>query len=449
MKDQMLSTDEIVVKLPTLHPDQMKALDLFTESPFVALRCGRRWGKTDMAVVVGGDGAVRGEPVGYFAPDYKILSETYERLITTLQPVISSSSKNHGIIKTISGGIIEFWSLDNDRAGRSRKYKRVLIDEAAFTKPNMWQVWETAIQPTLFDLGGVALVMSTPNGLNRENFFWKICNEPQHGFKVHHAPTQRNPHIPNRRPGETNTDFNIRRAQAFARLKQDRPPLVYQQEYLAEFVDWSGNLFFEIKHLLQADGSPWPYLPQVDIVYAVIDTALKTGNDRDGTAVTYFAKQNYVATGPRLFVLDWDIIQIDGALLETWLPTVEQHLNHLARQVRSRYGVAGIHIEDKNSGTILIQQAARRDINAYAIDSVLTSVGKDERAISVSGYVYRGEVGITDVAYNKTRRYKEIEENHFLTQVFGFKIGLDNKNDDLLDTFTYGISIGLGDSDGN
>jgi hypothetical protein len=36
-----------------------------------------------------------------------------------------------------------------------------------------------------------------------------------------------------------------------------------------------------------------------------------------------------------------------------------------------------------------------------------------------------------------------------LTQVFGFKIGMDNINDDLLDTFCYGVSIGLGDSDGN
>jgi hypothetical protein len=444
-----LDDTAIRVKLPTLHADQMAALDLFNHSPFVALRCGRRWGKTDMAVVVGGDGAIRGEPVGYFAPDYKILSETYERLITALQPVVLSSSKQHGVIKTISGGIIEFWSLDNDRAGRSRKYKRIMIDEAAFTKPNMWQVWETAIQPTLFDLAGVALVMSTPNGLNRQNFFWRICNEPQHGFVVHHAPSRNNPHLPNRLPSESDNAFTLRRAQAFAKLKSDRPPLVYQQEYLAEFVDWTGSLFFDVKHLLDENGKPFPYMMQVDTVYAVIDTALKTGNERDGTAVTYFAKQGYVESAPKLFVLDWDIIQIDGAMLETWLPTVAQQLEFFARKLRSRYGIAGIHIEDKNSGTILLQQAVKRGIDAHPIDSVLTSVGKDERAISVSGYVYRHEVGLTDVAYNKTKRYKEIEENHFLTQVFGFKIGMDNINDDLLDTFCYGVSIGLGDSDGN
>ena len=42
-------------------------------------------------------------------------------------------------------------------------------------------------------------------------------------------------------------------------------------------------------------------------------------------------------------------------------------------------------IEDKNSGTILLQQALRRGMPAQAIDSKLTAVGKDERALNVSG----------------------------------------------------------------
>ena len=40
------------------------------------------------------------------------------------------------------------------------------------------------------------------------------------------------------------------------------------------------------------------------------------------------------------------------------------------------------------------------------IFSQLTAMGKDERAISVSGYVYRGNVKYTDDAFNKTVVYK-------------------------------------------
>ena len=56
----------------------------------------------------------------------------------------------------------------------------------------------------------------------------------------------------------------------------------------------------------------------------------------------------------------------------------------------------GAFIEDKNSGTILLQQALRRQMLTHPIDSKLTAMGKDERAISVSGCVHRELVKYTD-----------------------------------------------------
>ena len=80
----------------------------------------------------------------------------------------------------------------------------------------------------------------------------------------------------------------------------------------------------------------------------------------------------------------------------------------------------------------------------------MTALGKDERAISVSGYVHRGNVKLTDAAFNKTSLYKRRSANHLLDQIESFRIG-DNKSDredDLLDTFCYGIALALGDSEG-
>ena len=183
-------------------------------------------------------------------------------------------------------------------------------------------------------------------------------------------------------------------------------------------------------------------------MFAVIDTASKTGTDNDATAVTFFA---YDTLGKiSLFILDWDIVQIEGAMLETWLPQVFARLEELARLCRARRGSIGAFIEDKNSGTILLQQAWRRQMPAHPIDSKLTAMGKDERAISVSGYVHRELVKYTDRAFEKTVIYKRHSRNHLLDQVESFRVGDrdSDREDDLLDTFCYGIALALGNSEG-
>jgi hypothetical protein len=99
---------------------------------------------------------------------------------------------------------------------------------------------------------------------------------------------------------------------------------------------------------------------------------------------------------------------------------------------------------------ILLQQALRRGMLAAAIDSKLTSMGKDERALSVSGYVYSGNVKYTDHAYNKVSEYKRRTKNHLVDQIESFRMGDKNnkREDDLLDAFCYGIAISLGNSEG-
>jgi hypothetical protein len=151
-----------------------------------------------------------------------------------------------------------------------------------------------------------------------------------------------------------------------------------------------------------------------------------------------------------LFILDWDVVQIEGAMLETWLPQVFARLEELAQLCRARRGSIGAFIEDKNSGTILLQQAWRRQLRVYAIDSKLTGMGKDERAISVSGYVHRELVKYTDRAFEKTVIYKRHSRNHLLDQVESCRIGdqANDREDDLLDTFCYGIALALGNSEG-
>lgn len=421
----------------------------------MALRCGRRFGKTELAKAWITQGLIQGEACAWFAPQHMMTSEVYADLSRHLAPLLTASSRGQAVMRLVTGGRLDFWSLENPIAGRSRGYQRVVIDEAAFAKDDdgeapgaLMETWERGIKPTLYDYGGKALVCSNSAGKKPDNFFYRICTEPQFGFREYHATTMDNPLLPKRLAGEDEAEWLARREQFHEALKLDNAPLVYAQEYLAEFVDWSGVAFFSRDKLL-VNGQPVPYPTRCDSVFAVIDTASKTGTDNDATAVTYFAYDSISRAAP-LLILDWEVIQIEGAMLETWLPSVFVQLEDLCRACSPRFGSIGAFIEDKNSGTILLQQAQRRGLQVMAIDSKLTAMGKDERAISVSGYVHRGQVKYTDHAFNKITIYKQRPANHLVEQIEAFRVGdkRSRREDDLLDTFCYGIAAALGNSEG-
>ncbi|MCA8247966.1 hypothetical protein LGN12_12390 [Burkholderia multivorans] len=419
------------VKLQELHAKQAEIGRAFNESRRVVIRCGRRFGKTTLLERCASKWAYNGLKVGWFGPTYKLNLPTYKRILRTVQPVVFSKSKIDQVIELNSGGCIEFWTLQDEDAGRSRFYDRVIIDEGSLVPKGLRSIWEQAIAPTLLDRKGHAIMAGTPKGIDPENFFYEACTDKSLGWREFHAPTASNPMLD---------------PEAVAKLKDEYPALVYQQEYLADFVDWNGAAFFSENSLL-VDGEPVDYPTRCDQVFAVVDTALKDGLEHDGTAVTYFARN--IITGTPLTILDWDVLQIEGALLESWLPTVAQRCEELAAQVGARQGSLGGWIEDKASGIVLLQQARRRSLPFHPIKEKLVDLGKEGRALSVSGYVHRGEVKISRYAHDKVTNYKGQTRNHLISQVCGFRLGTKTPHhQDLLDTFCYGVAIALGDSEG-
>jgi hypothetical protein len=202
---------------------------------------------------------------------------------------------------------------------------------------------------------------------------------------------------------------------------------------------------FKVENVL-VEGRPVSWPQRCDYVFAVLDSALKAGDKNDGTGVTYFARNRHI--GHKLIILDWDITQIESDLIAEWFPNVMSRVEELARLCGARMGSAGSFVEDKGSGITLLQRATRSGWPAQAIDSKLTSMSKDARGTGVSDFVHHGDVKISEHAYNKIVEYKGRSQNHFLSQFFGYRLGIPNQADDLYDTGVYGIAIGLGDSDG-
>lgn len=406
----------------------------------MSLRCGRRWGKTRFGVTITADLALKGRRVGWFAPEHKFLMEPYEALVHMLYPVLRKSSEGKGKIETTTGGVVDVWSLDNPLAGLGRWYDLVVFDEAAFAKANLPDVWKRNIRPTLTDRRGRALVMSNTNGEDQRNFFWQVCtgaDAANGSFVDYHAPSSANPYLP---PDE------------LEELRATSHPLVWLQNFEAEFVNWGGAAFFSRDKML-VDGRPVEYPKICDVVFVVIDTAMKTGRLNDGTAALYVAYTRTPLVGDHpLTILDWDVRQVEGAMLEQWLPSVFARAEELARVCRARGGSLGAMIEDKSSGTVLLQQARNHNPPwpAEAIDSKLTAMGKSERAIDASAYYWQAKTKISRAAFDKTVIYKGISGNHLLMQVEGFRVGNRDPlaEDDLLDTFTYAQILALGGREG-
>lgn len=215
---------DIDITLPILTKVQTEVLS--HKKRFNVLDCGRRWGKSVLAGFLLSDYAINKQPTAYFAPTYKLLEGTFKELLSMLQPLISKKHDNQ-FIQLITGGSIEFWSLENPLAGRSRKYKLAIVDEAAFNR-NLWASWTEAIRPTLTDLKGSAWFMSTPKGKNDFYRLWMRGQTGEPDWMSWQMPTSTNPHID---PHEIES------------ARRDLPELAFAQEYLAEFNDNVANPF--------------------------------------------------------------------------------------------------------------------------------------------------------------------------------------------------------------
>ncbi|BDO50459.1 terminase [Escherichia coli] len=435
----------IEIYLPKPHEGQIAAWTAAIEERFHAVCCGRRWGKTVMLVNIATSFATRkfaipttgqliAGRVGIFTAQYRQYQEIWDEISAVLQPLILSQSKNEKRIILRNGGRIDFWVTDNNKlAGRGRKYHAVLIDEAAFTKsPEMLEeIWPRAIRPTLVDYRGCAWVFSTPNGIDESNFFYAICHDESLGFVMHHAPTSSNPYIPKEELEET---------------EKKSDPRVWQQEYLAEFVDWSKDALLDVDKLL-VDGQPIEMPPHCDMIFAVMDTALKGGTENDGTGVVYFAYESTYSDEPKLTIIDWDVTQIKASLLPEYIPGVYDNLERLAKLCRPRLGSQGIFMEDAAMGAILNQKAETEGWDMTPIKSALTSKGKDERAVMASSYHYQGMCKIVREAYDKTVSFKRTTANHLIKQIAGFHLAdkdAHKRADDLFDCYTYGLIIAHG-----
>jgi len=192
---------------------------------------GRRWGKTVLGGALILATASRGGRVAWTVPTYKNGRPLWRWMETTVSPLRQSRlcdvSRSERVIQFSGGGFLGIYSMDNEDSIRGDNFDLVVSDEAAMMSET---AWTDAIQPTLADRGGDALLISTPRG---RNWFWKEWVKGQDGAQSTQqswtAPSSANPNP---------------RIQLAAELARERmPERTYLQEWLAQFLEDGAGVF--------------------------------------------------------------------------------------------------------------------------------------------------------------------------------------------------------------
>jgi phage terminase large subunit-like protein len=193
---------------------------------------------------------LRGAACAWIAPTYKNSRPLWRFIESAIAPIASELQINRAEreIQIPTGGRLAIYSADSPDSIRGEAFDIVVIDEAARIAE---ETWLDAIQPTLADRDGHAMLISTPKGLNWFANEWKTARADLTGYSAAwHAPSNSNP-MP-----------TIRRAFDLARERV--PERTFRQEWLAEFVE-GGTLFRNVRECATAQ----PREPQSGHSYAI------------------------------------------------------------------------------------------------------------------------------------------------------------------------------------
>lgn len=215
------------------HDSQRALLEKMTR--FTVINCGRRWGKTLIALWHILCALHAGQKVAYFVPTSARFENVWKKLVKALQPVemigkCKINLSRHEINFETTGAHCKFWSLEDLNAGRGEDYDLIIIDEAAFCA-HLQDSWDKAIRATLLDRRGKCIILSTPDA--PEGFFYEMAEFAQKpknkNWTYFHAPSWTN---------------SLLDQDEIEEIEDTLPEHVFLNEYGAEFMLNVDQAFF-------------------------------------------------------------------------------------------------------------------------------------------------------------------------------------------------------------
>ena len=203
---------------------------------FKVLCCGRRWGKTTLAIEeIKGKIASGKKKIAYIATTYQQARDIVWNL---LKNELKGSFFNEQRLEIQVGKcVIVLRGWESIETLRGQAFDFLILDEVASMK-KFWVGWQEVLRPTLTDTKGKGMFISTPKGFNH---FYDLFNLELKDieFKSFHFSSYDNPYLP---------------IEELNKAKTTLPQETFSQEYLADFTKTSGLVYKEFsreKHLYE------------------------------------------------------------------------------------------------------------------------------------------------------------------------------------------------------
>ena len=199
------------------------------ENRFKIVISGRRSGKTMSAITSLAKHARHpNRKCMYIAPSYRMAKQiVYDDLYQMLKDRnwLKKVNQSDLAFTLVNGSVIYLRSADNPDSIRGIGLDYVVLDEAADISEDAWRA---VIRPTLSDKEGSAMIISTPKG---RGWLYDVYNNAKH--------------LPDWNSWQfTTAEGGIVSEQELAQARIDLDERTYKQEYEAQFVDYSGLIYY-------------------------------------------------------------------------------------------------------------------------------------------------------------------------------------------------------------
>ena len=279
----------------TPHPKQRELINGIIQSKckYHIASIGRQFGKSLMGINLALYWAINHGPckILWISPVYSQTTKVHKTLMQAIggTNIVQNNNYSSNEIQLRNGSTIMFRSAERYDNIRGLTLDYAIIDEAAFIKDD---AYAEAIKPTLLVRGKKVLFISTPKGKNWFYNLYQLGLSPDYpNYKAYAGSSYDTPYI---------------EREEIEDAKRTIPKNVFQQEYLAQFIDSGGEVFTDI------DKNTFPtYTPPQGKVYCGIDL----GKQEDYTVATFMDQNGKVIDIYRNNKQEWTTMTQDILVL--------------------------------------------------------------------------------------------------------------------------------------
>lgn len=294
----------------TPHPKQRVMVNqIITSKAKYHVACvGRQFGKSLMAINLALYWMINKGPVKvlWCSPVYSQTTKVQKEMMQAIgaSGIVDNCNYSDNYIRLKNGSEILFRSAEKYDNIRGLTVDYGILDEAAFMKED---AWKEAIKPVFLVKGKKVLFISTPKGKNWFHEIYQLAQSPDYSqYMAYTGSSYDTPYI------DSSEIEDARRT---------LPQNVFQQEYLAQFIDSGGEVFQNLDTIVT---NQWPNV--TGKVFCGIDL----GKQEDYTVATFMDSQGKVVDIYRANAQEWT--QMTNEILKRvrkWNATVMVEVNSI------------------------------------------------------------------------------------------------------------------------